>query len=199
MLPLEKICLWSLLKICILGVPLVAQWLMNPTRNHEIVGSIPGLSQWDQDLALPRAVVYVADVARIPHCCSCGVGLAATALIRPPAREPPYAAGAVLEKAKRKKKLHPSPESTQIKVELPSWGRKKRRGPVVSLPRNKLVKSWGCIKLLSWNNRMNFGCIEAVTHFVEISPLRVVNVAMCTAKDHHVHLVGKMLHFWFQM
>ena len=27
------------------GVPIVAQWLMNPTRNHEIVGSIPGLAQ----------------------------------------------------------------------------------------------------------------------------------------------------------
>ena len=28
------------------GVPVVAQWLMNPTRNHESVGSIPGLAQW---------------------------------------------------------------------------------------------------------------------------------------------------------
>ena len=26
------------------GVPIMAQWLMNPTRNHEIVGSIPGLA-----------------------------------------------------------------------------------------------------------------------------------------------------------
>ena len=25
------------------GVPIVAQWLMNPSRNHEVVGSIPGL------------------------------------------------------------------------------------------------------------------------------------------------------------
>ena len=29
-----------------LGVPVVAQWLMNPTRNHEVWGSIPGLPQW---------------------------------------------------------------------------------------------------------------------------------------------------------
>ena len=30
----------------ILGVPVVAQCLANPTRNHEVAGSIPGLAQW---------------------------------------------------------------------------------------------------------------------------------------------------------
>ena len=34
------------------GVPVVAQWLTNPTRNHELVGLIPGLAQWVEDLAL---------------------------------------------------------------------------------------------------------------------------------------------------
>ena len=43
----------------------MVQWLMNPTGNHEVAGSIP-------DLAKP---VKVADVAQIPHCCGSGVGL----------------------------------------------------------------------------------------------------------------------------
>ena len=30
----------------------MAQWLTNPTRNHEAVGSIPALAQWVNDPAL---------------------------------------------------------------------------------------------------------------------------------------------------
>ena len=33
-------------------VPVVAQWLTNPTRNHEVSGSIPALAQGVQDPAL---------------------------------------------------------------------------------------------------------------------------------------------------
>ena len=36
-----------------IGVPIVAQWLTNPTRNHEVAGSVPAIAQWVNNPALP--------------------------------------------------------------------------------------------------------------------------------------------------
>ena len=81
----------------------MAQWLTNPAQNLVVAGLIPDLAQWVKD---PVLLV------------SCGVGgrcgldptllwlwcrPAATGLIRPLAWDPPHAASAALEKAKRQK------------------------------------------------------------------------------------------------
>ena len=49
--------LYLLGRFCLTGSSRRGTVEMNPTRNHEVVSSIPCLAQWVKDLALPRAEV----------------------------------------------------------------------------------------------------------------------------------------------
>ena len=54
----RNILIWKRIELLKkLGVPIVAQWLTNLSRNHEVAGSLPALAQWIMDLVLPWAVV----------------------------------------------------------------------------------------------------------------------------------------------
>ena len=76
----------------------MAQWLTNPTRNHEVAGSVPALAQWVNNHIWHCRELWCRLQTRLGS--RVAVALAATALIRPLAWEPPYAVGAAQEIAK---------------------------------------------------------------------------------------------------
>ena len=80
----------------------MAQWLMNPTGNHEVVGLIPARAQWVKDLALRelwcRSQMRFSSLVLWLWC-----RLVATALIRPLAWESPHAMRAGPRKGKKTK------------------------------------------------------------------------------------------------
>ena len=81
-----------------MGVPLVVQWVKNPTSNHEDAGSIPGLNQWVKDLVLPQGVGHRCGLDLALPWLWCRLAVAAR--IRPLAWELPYTAGAALKRKK---------------------------------------------------------------------------------------------------
>jgi len=52
----------------------VVQWLTNPTRNHEVAGSVPGLAQRVKQSGVAVSCGVGRRRGSDPHCCGCGVG-----------------------------------------------------------------------------------------------------------------------------
>ena len=82
----------------------MVEWLTNPIKNHEVAGSVPALAQWVKGSGIAVSSGVGRRRGSDPALLWLWRRLVATALIGPLAWEPPYAAGAAQEMAKRQKK-----------------------------------------------------------------------------------------------
>ena len=48
-----------ILKFYLVGIPVVSEWVKNPTNFCQDVGSIPGFTQWARNPALPQAAAQM--------------------------------------------------------------------------------------------------------------------------------------------
>ena len=76
---------------------MVVQWLTNPTKNHEVAGSVPALAQWVKGSGVAVSCGVGCRLGSDPTLLWLWRRLVATAPIGPLAWEPPYAAGAAQE------------------------------------------------------------------------------------------------------
>ena len=79
----------------------MAQWLTNPTRNHEVEGSVPALAQWVKGSGIAVSCGVGCRRSSDPELLWLWCRSVVMAPIRPLAWEPPYASGAAQEMAKR--------------------------------------------------------------------------------------------------
>ena len=130
---------------------------MNPTRNHGVVGLIPGLAWWVKNMASPWAVVQVAGTAQIPCCCSCGIGWQLLLWLDPsPGNlyiQPQYT---IYNPKKKKKKSNQWLAVFLLKVQHPVLPSESDKVIYIMLGGEGVWKERGCCLLINFYFNRNF-------------------------------------------